>query len=223
MKKAFYILVSVNIIIVAIFAFKKYNNGQTGKNQTSYYDQWNEIRKSIYATLPVDSNDIVFIGDSQIECFPVTEIFGDKVKNRGIGGNKTEQLLHRLKEVVISHPKRILIEIGVNDIILNNDTTSAFNNYKKIITTIKDGSPLTSIFIHSIMPVCGDYTKYNVMITGLNANIKEYCKSNNVTYIDLYSKMVTESKLDSTLTLDGLHLNGKGYTIWRQCIHEYLK
>jgi lysophospholipase L1-like esterase len=57
---------------------------------------------------------------------------------------------------------------------------------------------------------------------GLNERLIEFCAYNGVEYIDIYPHMVADGKLDSTLTYDGIHLNGKGYGIWRKAIEKYV-
>lgn len=224
MKKAFYSLLTINIIIAAFFAVKKIKSayGNTGNPPVSYYDQWNTMRRSVYSIMPIDSSDIVFIGDSHTECFPVTEIFGEHVKNRGIGGNQTEHILNRLSEIISYRPRKIFIEVGVNDMVIGNNRQIAIDNYKKIIATIKTVTPATILYVQSIFPVTQTYSIHNQDIVTLNKQLAQYCKEQGVQFIDIYPRMVSDGRLDSTMTIDGLHLNGKGYKVWEEAIKGYV-
>jgi lysophospholipase L1-like esterase len=226
MKKALIVSLAINFIIAIFFIGKRYYysyGAGSSMSSGSYYDQWNLMRSSVYDILPIDSTDIVFIGNSHTECFPVAEIFGSDVKNRGIGGNQTEHILHRLPEIVAKRPRKIFIEAGVNDIVIGYNAEKAIDNYKQIVATIKRASPITTIYIQSIFPVCLSYDKHNREIVSLNKRLHEFCKYNCVEYIDIYPHMVTGGKLDSALTYDGLHLNGKGYAIWYRAIKDYVQ
>ena len=49
------------------------------------------------------------------------------------------------------------------------------------------------------------------------------CKKNAVEFIDINSKLSENKQLLESVTNDGLHLNGKGYIIWAEIIHESIK
>lgn len=224
MKKAFYSLLTINIIIVTFFAEKKIKSAYGNTTPpVSYYDQWNAMRHSVYSLMPVDSNDIVFIGDSHTECFLVTEIFGPKVKNRGIGGNQTDHIMERLNEITSRHPRKIFLQAGVNDIVIGSNPQKAINNYKKIIAAIKRVTPATVIYVQSVFPVTLNYATHNQDIVELNKQIAEYCNEQGIEFIDIYSAMVNDGKLDSAMTIDGLHLNGKGYAVWIEQIKNFVQ
>lgn len=228
MKKALFFSIAINCIVCVIviyFIGKRYyySRGAGAGTEVAYYDQWNSMRRSLYSIMSIDSTDVVFIGNSHTECFPVTEFFGNHVKNRGIGGNQTEHILQRLGDIVNKHPKKIFIEAGVNDITVAGNADKAFANYKQIIATIKQASPTTSIYVQSVFPVCHRYEKDNKSIVALNSRLAELCSYNGVEYVDIYPRMVTAGKLDSSLTYDGLHLNGKGYKVWKEVIEKYVR
>lgn len=224
MKKALIISISMNILIVGIFAGKRiyYRQPQMQSSSTSCLDQWNEMRVSLFNMHAVDSNDIVFVGDSHTEAFPVTELFGSHAKNRGIGGNKTVNILQRIPTIARYHPRKIFIECGVNDFINGNSADSAFVNYTAIIDSIKKESPNTLVYVQSTIPTRGYYNTANSSIAALNTRLSNYCKNKGVVYIDLCSKITHDGQLDGSLTSDGIHLNGKGYEIWQREIEGYL-
>jgi len=51
----------------------------------------------------------------------------------------------------------------------------------------------------------------------LNEFIKELCSEKQIDYIDLFPLFVdAKNQLQPELTTDGIHLNEKGYDIWKK-------
>ena len=193
------------------------NKGPEKSHMKSLYN-----RQEIFAVLPVDTNSIVFLGDSQVQYFSLDEFFKDpNIKNRGIGGDKTSQVINRLTQVTAGAPKKIFLELGVNDFINGISVDSCFTNMRAILTTIRQQSPSTKIYLQSVLP------SYPVMgkIKDLNALCEAYCSTNNIVYIDLFDSFYNESvglKTEYNCG-DGLHLNGRGYQKWKDLIAGYVK
>lgn len=227
MKKALIISVAINILILIAFASKRYYYSRQpqadAKVRNTFFDQWDAMRTSLFVDCPVNNTDVVFVGNSLTEAFPVTELFGPRYKNRGIGGNSTEHILHRIQGIAKGRPKKIFLEGGVNDLIAGIPVDSMINNYKLIIGIISSESPATMIYVQSLFPTSLQYSYLNKTIVDANALIANYCKKHGVEYIDLHSRMTKSEGLDKSLTEDGIHLNGKGYTIWQKTIEQYLR
>lgn len=226
MKKVLIASVSLNLIILLVYAGKRYYyaHSKPAAPAAGYpFDNWNIMRTSLFSIQRVDTGDIVFVGNSLTEAFPVTEMFGSNCKNRGISGNKTAHILKRIALIAKGHPKKLFIEAGINDFVFGGTVDSTFNNYIKILGVIKRESPRTLVYVQSTLPTCGSYEPFNISVIELNEKLREYCKRMSIRYIDIYSPMVLAGKMDSTLTADGLHLNGKGYDIWQHAIAGYVK
>lgn len=227
MKKALIISLSINCLLVLFFIGKRYYysyGAGAGRNtKSSFYDQWDNMRNSVYAEIKIDTADIVFIGNSLTEGFPVTEIYGQRVINRGIGGNQTSHIIKRLPPIAAKRPSKLFIEAGVNDLNAGINVDSIFKNYRQIIDIIRDTAPTTCIYVQSVFPTSKDYTNINSGIVQLNKLLSAYCNEIGVKYIDIYNKMVNAGQLNNTLTEDGIHLNGKGYAIWKEAIEKYVQ
>lgn len=226
MKKALIISVSFNVIIILFIAGKRYYYSHPpapSVSQVNTYDIWNETRNSLLSNLPIDSNDIVFVGNSLTEGFPVAEIFGSHVKNRGIGGNRTYHIIQRMNKILNSHTKKIFIEAGINDLRDGVSVDSVFKNYRQIIDFIRDTSPKTFIYVQSVFPTSGEYAKFNIAVAELNKLLTDYCAEIGVKYVDIYSMLLQNGQLNDRFTDDGLHLNGKGYRIWEKAVETYVK
>src|SRR5688572_792456 len=90
----------------------KYFAEQNNKPSVPYFLN----RQQVFRLLPNDSDEIIFAGNSHAHNFEVAELFKlPNIKNRGINGDNSLGLLERLDEITESKPKKIFIEIGIND------------------------------------------------------------------------------------------------------------
>ena len=176
---------------------------------------------SFFDAYPVAPGDVVFLGDSITAGGQWSELFPDvPVKNRGISGDMTEDLLKRLGQITIGKPRKIFLMIGTNDIGLGAPRALTQRNYREILDQIVRASPDTDIYVQSILPReakrCED-------VTALNAAIAEMAQTRGLTYVDLFPAFVDEdgSILDE-LSPDGLHLSGQGYRRWQSAIEPYV-
>jgi len=179
----------------------------------------NEV--NLFKALPHSTSDIVFLGTSLTQGFPVEEMFLDcRIKNRGIGGNTIDNILNRLEEVTNGKPAKIFLEVGTNDIKPTCNIDSIFNKFVIIIKTLKKETPLTKIYIQSVLPF-GRNNAPNIEM--YNAWIKSYCTKNGLIFINLYPFFLQDGSLKKELTTDGTHLNSNGYLLWKAILTPYIK
>jgi lysophospholipase L1-like esterase len=50
----------------------------------------------------------------------------------------------------------------------------------------------------------------------------QYAKENHIEYLDINSLVANNGFLKEELSYDGLHLNAKGYILWKPLIEEVL-
>jgi lysophospholipase L1-like esterase len=177
-------------------------------------------------SFPIISNDIVFAGDSETELFDLQEEFNNKnIKNRGIIGDGSAGLLNRFDPIIVGKPKKIFIEIGINDIRGKMPVKTIADNILMIILKIKTRSPTTNIYIESIFP-CNlkeNGTSLIPIIKRLNQSLYKICIQQQVTYIDLFSLFLDKDRLGAKYDCgDGLHLSGDGYNVWKIAVSKYL-
>lgn len=195
--------------------------------------EWNRAVKAYYyhkkehfENLPNDKNEILFLGDSIIDNAEWAELFWNaKIKNRGIGGDDTQGVLDRLEEVTESSPDKIFIMIGTNDLAYGMSKEQVVENYRKILRRINQDSPKSDIYVQSILPVDEErhFTRSNESIKFINSKLKAMSDDFGFTYIDLASVFEKDGKLNPRFSIDGLHLNGEAYNIWKQQIEKYVE
>ncbi len=82
------------------------------------------------------------------------------------------------------------------------------------------------VYVQSILPVddAVHYTRKNSDIIQINTELKSLAGSKGAVFIDIHSEFKNEDGiLDKEYSIDGLHLNGKGYLLWKNLIVKYVK
>ena len=192
------------------------------KNQTKYREL-NQVS--------VLEPDIIFIGDSIVEYYPLQELFGvaKTIVNRGIRGYQTRLLLENLDAHLYGDAvDQIVLLIGTNDIGKDIPINEALDNLEGVIQSIAREYPLSQIKLLSILPVNeGEEYKQTVYIR-TNEKIREWNQAYEalasaymqVEFVPVYDSLTdTEGQLKKYYTTDGLHLSVAGY----QALSEALK
>src|SRR5579863_813854 len=176
---------------------------------------------------PIVTGRIIFLGNSITEIGPWAKLTGDTtVVNRGIGGDITYGVLKRLDDVIARQPSKVFLLIGINDIGKDIPDTVIADNIRKIVATILQGSPTTKIYVQSLLPLNPDvknfpqhYNKEDHVLK-VNAMLPAILAPLQCTFINIFPLLLDDKqRLDAQYTLDGLHVNQKGYAIWV----DYLK
>ncbi len=193
---------------------------------STYYQQ----RVSHFKLIPVKENDIVFIGNSITDGAEWSELFNDiTIKNRGISGDFSAGILHRINDIVKQNPRKIFLLIGTNDLAWGISTDSVIKNILLTADWIKQESPSTQLFIQSVLPVSDVFKKFightnkTDSILKLNSRLKKESEIHRYNYIDLHTFFCNkQGKLNVKYTNDGLHLLAEGYILWKHLVFPYL-
>ncbi len=181
----------------------------------------------------IKNENIVFVGDSIFDWYPIDKIFSDfPIVNSGIAGNKTTDILNDMENRIYRYnPTKVFIQIGTNDIEWDDSdelNEEVYQNIVKIAEGVKTNRSKSKIYIISIYPVNNDlpgaHDRHNSEIMIINGKLKEYCASTeDIIYIDAYSQLVGEDgMLDTDYTEDGLHPNGLGYAKLTEILMKYI-
>lgn len=185
-------------------------------------------RQSLFEALPVANRPIVFLGDSLTDSGEWNEILNHSdIVNRGIFGDTTAGVLERLSPILATQPRQIFLMIGINDLARRQDFSGILANYQQILATIQQQSPQTQVYVKSVLPINDgrfENAPSNETIRTLNTQLQRLSENYSYSYIDLHSQLVDENQqLDERYTLDGLHLNGTAYLIWKAAIENYVE
>lgn len=215
------------IIFVLLAAIISGSAQNPQKKYTEFYYQ----RASLFELLPVDSTNIVFLGNSLTNGCEWHELLGmPNVVNRGINGDIVGGIEDRLAPVVNGHPDKIFLLTGVNDVSHNLTADSIASALLALVDHIRMASPDTRLYVQSLLPINTSFGRYKAIdgkeqtIRDINALLPAEVEARGAKWIDLYPAFCDDNgNLRSDLTNDGLHLLGNGYMIWRDIILPYVK
>ena len=199
-------------------------------NLSRYKEENNKLLNSS------DELRVVFMGNSITESwshFDPDFFLTNSYINRGISGQTTPQMLIRFKPDVINlKPKVVVILAGINDI-AGNTGPMQVENIAENIQSMAEISKANEIqvLICSVLPAI-DFPwspglSPSTKVLRLNKLLKNYCRENNIIYVDYYSSMVDKNgglKVPEYTSSDDLvHPNKKGYEVMRNIIQYSLK
>jgi lysophospholipase L1-like esterase len=189
------------------------------------------VRRSLFETLKTSSADspTVFLGDSLTEQCEWSELLMAPVVNRGISNDTTLDILDRLDAVLAMHPKAIYLMIGINDAAQRSSVADAAGRYRQILQKIQAMSPTTKIYIQSVLPVlsAGSLVQLlgrnrgpdlNQWAQEMNRKISSFADGRSIFYVNIHDDLLADNELAPQYTVDGIHLTGAGYAVWRQRI-----
>lgn len=144
---------------------------------------------------------------------------------RGFGGSNTNDALHYADRIVLPYqPRAIIFYEGENDIAQGIPPQQVAETFKAFVDKIHAELPACRLYFLSIKPSIQRQQLWPAMQEA-NAMIQKFCSQDpRLTYVDVASGMFDEEgglKLD-IFKKDNLHMNRKGYIIWREKLMPYL-
>lgn len=229
MNKKTRIVLIVSLSLNAVFliaAILFISTGRYRRITLPYLRNYYLNRLGHFESLSGSGIGIVFVGDSLTDRCEWGELFDRRdIANRGIEADTTDGVVNRLGEITRMKPEKVFIMVGGADLIIGRTTSAIVTNYARIIRGIRAASPGTTIFVQSILPTRIRRAPLTPeAIIELNRGIKSLCEESGVRYIDLHGIMSdARGDLDARYTLDGVHLNGAGYQVWRAALLPLLE
>ena len=171
---------------------------------------------------------ILFTGSSSIAMWKgLEEAFPEHaVLNRGFGGSEFSDLLYYTDRIVYPYqPSKIFIYEGDNDLAAGESLESIMSEAKRLREEIRRELPNTSVIFIAAKPSLSRWhlkEKYEA----LNKALKEYAEETEKTeFADVWTAMMgSDGKVREDLFLeDDLHMNEKGYEIWKKVLLPYLE
>lgn len=193
---------------------------------SAYYHQ----KVSLFNTLPITNNDIIFLGNSITDGNEWSEILNDiRIKNRGISGDVTSGVIKRINEITNRKPKKIFLLIGINDLSKGVPADSIVKNIFWIADFVKQESPSTQLYVQSILPVDREFKNYKgdvpiaETIKNINTKLNENTAVHAYKFINLHKYFATvNGNMNALYSNDGLHLKGNAYQIWKHIVYPFV-
>lgn len=192
----------------------------------AYWDDVQTIMKYDKIYEP-PKNPILFVGSSSIRKWTSLQVdFGSyNVMNRGVGGFVTNDLIFYANDLIFKyHPRQIMIYVGEND--LPQETATAdtvFNRFKNLFSLIRSQLPEVPIGYIALKP-SPVRAQFYQKAKKANELISSFLQHEpNAEYIDIFTPMYNGGKGSPELFgSDMLHMNAKGYDLWKKIITPYL-
>ncbi len=160
---------------------------------------------------------IILLGDSITAGFPTDTLLKEfSVVNKGIAGDRTDQVLERLnRDVIKLAPSAVFLLIGINDIAAGFSNNTLLVNYERMILRITKNAAGTKLFIESILPTRGNDNLPLERIQLLNVEIHKLAIKYGIKFLDIYPLFVdTKGELAKEFSEDGIHLTMPAYEKW---------
>ncbi len=194
------------------------------------FKNWNYQLRAGFAKLrEAEQGALVFAGDSITERWrTLAQDFaplGVKIANRGIGGDRARNLLHRLDDDVLAlHPRGLVLLIGTNDLGAMDTAADIAANIKAILAKTRAYSAAMPVALCLVMPRAGD-RDFPRRIPELNQLLREIAAGDaGVTLCDFYSLFAQEDGASKPEYFgDRLHPNAAGYAVMRDALLPVLQ
>ena len=171
---------------------------------------------------------VVFTGSSSVrmwknlqEQFPNVAII-----NSAFGGSTADQLLMHLDKTVLRfEPSKVFIYEGDNDINADQEISAIMDNLDELVTQIHTKYPHTTVNLIAAKPSPSRWDK-KVSYVALNDLIRQYATTHeNVHIVNVWDIMLDDTgkpRADIFIE-DDLHMNEKGYELWKEIFTPFLK
>ncbi|GAB4399433.1 MAG: SGNH/GDSL hydrolase family protein [Microscillaceae bacterium] len=230
MKKIFWPSLIINVVLLlSLILLFIYYPRRLQNQQKAQLEQYTARRVSVFRNLPMEKGAIVFLGASLIEGANWAELFQNpRVKNRGIGGNRTQDILNRVDTLLLAKPAKLFIQCGYNDLANGIPASEVLKNYATLLTKIRKATPQTLVYIIGLFPVLYELNGMKVKnedLLILNGQLKDLCQKNGVAFLDFFNPLQGNDlthELNPSYTNDGLHLNADGYTRLKALLERYV-
>ncbi len=192
----------------------------------------------------VRKGQILFVGSSLMEHFPVNEIVMSRgldlcIYNRGISGYTIPELMESLDEQIFDlEPTVIFINIGTNDVSIPEMTREKFTeDYRGLLEQIKERLPEAKVYMMAYYPVNVAKTAEivpwpeapmaaqlrAVRLGWANEVAKKLAAEFGYEFINVNDGLADEDgQLKSYLSTDGIHMWPDAYEIVFDNMKEYL-
>ena len=175
------------------------------------------------------ANQVLFIGSSSFTLWKdVQEYFPQhKILNRAFGGSTLVDLVRFRYDVIYPYqPKQIVIYCGENDFASSDTVTvemviQRFKTLYHLIRAKYAGVPLLYVSMKPSPSRMHLLTKYKEA----NQQIAAFLKTDKIAaFADVFQAMLKAdgTPLDDIFIKDNLHMNARGYAIWKKVLEKLL-
>jgi lysophospholipase L1-like esterase len=148
------------------------------------------------------------------------------VLNRGFGGSVLSDVLVFANRIVVPYkPRVVVLYAGDNDLAAGRTPAQVFADFKEFVAIVHRDLPNTRVAFIAIKP---SILRENIIdkIRATNQLIRDYIATDpRLAYVDVFTPMLNSSSHPrrELFLEDGLHMNAKGYAIWRDRVAPVIR
>jgi len=178
-------------------------------------------------TNPPPKGCIVFVGSSSIRLWTTlaADFPGFPVVNRGFGGSQLADSVNLAERIIIPYePRQVVIYAGGNDINAGKPPELVYGDFVALVTKIHSRLPHARIAFIASAPNPRRWSQVE-KVQRLNALAEAYCQRHGLEFINVFPLMLGpdgQPKPD-IFVADRLHMNAKGYAIWKEAVAPCLR
>jgi lysophospholipase L1-like esterase len=216
----------IHFFLLCLIIFSFLHSCRESEGTKPFYSEIQDFKSEDKQHFP-PKDAILFIGSSSIRMWDDMPSYfpGYTIIQRGFGGSGLNDAILYANDIIFPyHPKQIVIYSGENDIAMDASSTDVLQRFTGLFTMIREKLPDAGVIYISIKP-SPSREKYMPAMEEANVMIRQFLSSYPKTvYVDIYHPMLDDhGKPRKELFIgDKLHMNKKGYAIWRDAITPYL-
>jgi len=196
--------------------------------QAAFYSDIQAFKKADETQAP-PKHAILFVGSSSFTKWKdVQDYFpGYPILNRGFGGSTLPDVIRYAGDIIFPYqPKQIVIYCGENDLASSDTVTAAMvvERFKTLFGMIRKKLGHVPVVFVSLKPSPSRSRLFPKM-KEVNEQVNLFLKKDkNAAFADVYSKMLDAGgqPMKDIFLSDSLHMNAKGYAIWKPVIEPLL-
>ncbi|MBT8322447.1 MAG: G-D-S-L family lipolytic protein [Eudoraea sp.] len=170
---------------------------------------------------------IVFTGSSSIRTWEdLQKVYPDyQVVNSGFGGSHASDLLAYADELILRFdPLKVFIYEGDNDLAERKRPRKIIKDLQSILEKIWMENPRTEVVLIAAKPSLSRWHLRRKFQRFNRKTERMASKHPSLAFADVWSVMLEGEKINKDLFIeDGLHMNQKGYDIWKQVLDPFVK
>ena len=195
--------------------------------QHAFQNEIDSFRRADSIAFP-GTDKIVFTGSSSFRLWKElqSDFPGHPIINRAFGGSTFDDLLYYRDRIIGPYkPRQVVIYCGENDLAGGASPGKVFENFVEFFRYIRSVSPEAHVLFVSIKP-SPSRSQILDKVKEANALIHSFLSGEQRTgYVDIFTPMLDErgNFREELFVQDRLHMNRKGYAIWKAAIEPHLK
>jgi lysophospholipase L1-like esterase len=171
-------------------------------------------------------NCIIFVGSSSIRLWKslAADFPGLPVVNHGFGGSQLADSVNFADRIIIpAEPRQVVIYAGGNDINAGKSPEIVYGDFVALAMKIHAALPDAKIAFIASAPNPQRWKQVE-KVKRLNSLVEAYCHFHDMDFINVFPLMLGPDGLPKPdiFVEDKLHMNPKGYAIWKDAVAPFL-